>query len=51
MTSVDVPKPVPVTVKRVPPELPVEGETDTRVGVTVIVDTNSAYPAGKPSGK
>ena len=32
--SVFVPKPVPVTVMRVPPELPVEGEMDTNVGTT-----------------
>ena len=32
-----IPKPVPVTVIRVPPELPVDGETETRVGTIVAV--------------
>jgi hypothetical protein len=30
------PKPVPVTVIRVPPELPDDGEIETRVGTAVI---------------
>ena len=35
--SVFEPKPVPVTVRRVPPALPVAGEIETRLGVTATV--------------
>jgi len=35
------PNPVPVTVIKVPPELPEEGEMDTKVGTTV-TDAKSA---------
>ena len=35
---VEVPKPVPVTVRRVPPALPEAGEMETRVGTAVTVE-------------
>ena len=44
------PKPVPVTVRRVPPELPVDGDKETRVGVIVAL-LNASKPVGRPSAK
>jgi hypothetical protein len=44
----DAPKPEPVTVMSVPPELPLDGEMERRTG-SIVAEVKLAYWLGRPS--